>query len=70
MKKTKKPKPINPDALPELIEDGQSFSRFDELARKLLRVPKSEVDKKQAEYEQQPKPTGKDPFRNKIIPPK
>lgn len=70
MKKTKKPKPINPDALPELIEDENSFARFDELAKKLMRVPKSEIDKKQAEYDKQPKPAGKDPFRNKIIPPR
>jgi hypothetical protein len=71
MKKTpQKPKPINPDTMPELIEDEQSFARFDELAKKLMRVPKSEIDKKQAEYDKQPKPASKDPFRNKIIPPK
>ncbi|MBI1762029.1 MAG: hypothetical protein HYR56_11405 [Acidobacteria bacterium] len=62
------PKPINPDRLPELIEDENSFERFDELARKLLRVSKSEIEERQTEYEQQPKHHGKDPFRNKIIP--
>lgn len=64
----KTPKPINPDCLPELIEDENSFERFEELAKKLLRVSKSEIDEKQTEYEQQPKHPGRDPFRNKIIP--
>ena len=63
------PKPINPDCLPELIEDENSLDRFEEMTKKLMRVPKSEIDEKQAEYERQPK-TGRDERRNKIIPPK
>ena len=33
-------------------EEG-AFQKFDELARKLMAVPKKEIDEKQAEYEAQ-----------------
>jgi len=39
-----------------LREDAEpSFERFENLTKKLLRVPKEEVDKKRAEYEQEMK---------------
>jgi len=33
--------------------DGNEFARFDELARRLMSIPKKEIDEKAAEYEKQ-----------------
>lgn len=33
--------------------DGNEFARFDDLARRLMSVPKKEIDKKADEYEKQ-----------------
>jgi hypothetical protein len=40
MKKTKQAKP-----------PSEEYSRFEKLAKQLISVPKSEIDKRQAEYE-------------------
>jgi hypothetical protein len=47
---------------------SEEFERFRDFARQIVNVPKSEIDRRQAEYDEQPKPTGKNPFKNKIIP--
>lgn len=40
MKKTKQPKP-----------PSEEYARFESLVRQIIAVPKSEIDKRQAEYE-------------------
>jgi len=46
---------MKPEKKQERIETGQTdeneFARFDDLMKRLMSVPKSEVDEKQAEYE-------------------
>ncbi len=37
-------------------EGKTSFEKFDDLMKKLLAVPKEELDKKRAEYEREKKP--------------
>jgi len=44
MKKTKTDKP-----------PSEEYQRFEELAKQLLSVPKSEIDKREAEYQKQKK---------------
>lgn len=44
MKKTKSSKP-----------PSEEYSRFEKLAKALIAVPKSEIDKRQAEYEKEKK---------------
>jgi hypothetical protein len=34
---------------------SEEYQRFEKLAKELLKVPKSEIDKRQAEYEKQKK---------------
>ncbi len=40
----------NPKAPPK---KGQSFENFERLAKQLMQVPKTELDKRMAEYERQ-----------------
>jgi len=46
MKKTSKKSPEAP---------SEEYSRFEQLARQVIAVPKSEIDKRQARYEKQRK---------------
>ena len=61
--KTKKSQP------PELEATNEEFERFREFAYEIINMPKSEIDRRAAGYEEQPKQTGLNPFRNKMIPP-
>ncbi|MDX6499821.1 MAG: hypothetical protein QOG23_3081 [Blastocatellia bacterium] len=38
---------------------SEEYSRFEQLARQVLSVPKSEIDKRQAEYERERKKDAK-----------
>jgi hypothetical protein len=46
-----------PEKKPEIEEseqtDGNEFARFDDLLRRLISVPKEEIDEEAAEYEKQ-----------------
>ncbi|HEX8283255.1 MAG TPA: hypothetical protein VF588_07860 [Pyrinomonadaceae bacterium] len=47
--------------MPKMEKPAKSdeFKRFEELTRKLLAVPKSEIDKEKAKYERQREQEGK-----------
>ena len=46
----KKPKPS---------EQSEEYARFEKLAKQLISVPKSEIDKREAEYQRERKKAGK-----------
>lgn len=62
----KQPKKISPE--PEVEATSQEFDRFRDFAREIISVPKSEIDRRQAEYDEQPKPVGRNPFKTRTIP--
>jgi len=39
----------------ETKKDGKEFERFDDLLRKVVNVPKSEIDKREKDYQKQKK---------------
>jgi hypothetical protein len=40
---------------PKLKQESEEYQKFEKLAKELFKVPKSEVDRRQAEYEKQKK---------------
>ena len=51
-------------------ETSEEFDRFQNFARDIFSVPKSEIDKRAAEYEEQTKASPHNPFKAKMIPAK
>lgn len=39
--------------------DSEEYQNFEKLAKQLISVPKSEIDKREAEYQRERKKTGK-----------
>lgn len=39
----------------ETKQDGKEFERFEEFARKIISVPKKEIDRREREYQEQKK---------------
>jgi hypothetical protein len=62
-----RPKP-KPDTDPEPEPPSAEFERFREFAREIVNVPKSEIDRRQTEYEERKKTGNPSPHR-KMIPP-
>jgi len=60
---------IKPNPEPETEATNEEFERFRDFAREIVNVPKSEIDRRQAEYEEQKKTTGKPSPHRKMIPP-
>jgi hypothetical protein len=66
-----KPKP-EPDYKIEPAPEppSEEFERFQEFAREIFNVPKSEIDRRQAEYEAQRPLRAKPSFKRRMIPPR
>ena len=43
---------------PEMKNDGKDFERFEEMVRTVVRVPKEELNRREAEYQAQRKQNG------------
>ena len=66
MAKTPKQPSLPPE--PDGDENSTEFDRFMEFSRQILNVPKSEIDKRAIEYNEQPKQAAHNPFANKMMP--